>query len=135
MAAKRFCKWYFEVWNEPNLWFFFNSTKSKYFRTVSRHGSGGKGGGSRLKVGGPATSNFVPDDRFEGEKQEGDKAITHQLKNLGEVEWRGVWIEEFLEFCDAKSCPSISCRRIPIRRTFHSDTTSPRCAPDHQTPR
>jgi xylan 1,4-beta-xylosidase len=127
-------KWYFEVWNEPNLWFFFNSTKSKYFELYRATALAVKAVDPALKVGGPATSNFVPDDRFKGERQDGGKAITHKLENLGRSNGEGFGSKNSLNSAHAKSCPSISCQRIPIPPTFHSDTTSLRCAPDHQTP-
>jgi xylan 1,4-beta-xylosidase len=105
-GAKEVRQWYFEVWNEPNLWFFFNSTRTKYFELYRATVATVKSIDPSLKVGGPATSNFVPDDRFGGERQAGEKSVTGQLKNLGDVEWRGVWIREFLEFCE--------CERLPV---------------------
>jgi xylan 1,4-beta-xylosidase len=128
-------KWYFEVWNEPNLWFFFNSTKSKYFELYRATALAVKAVDPALKVGGPATSNFVPDDRFKGERQGGDKAITHQLKNLGEVEWRGVWIEEFLEFCAREKLPVdfVSTHPYPTDIPFGHDITAMRTRPSDAT--
>jgi xylan 1,4-beta-xylosidase len=98
-------QWYFEVWNEPNLRFFFNSTRSKYFELYRATVRTVKAVDPDLRVGGPATSNFVPDSRFEGEEQAGEKSLTAQLKHLGEVEWQGVWIKEFLEFCERENLP------------------------------
>jgi xylan 1,4-beta-xylosidase len=127
--------WYFEVWNEPNLWFFFNSTKSKYFELYRATALAVKGVDPALKVGGPATSNFVPDDRFDGEQQEGHKAITHQLENLGDVEWRGVWIEEFLEYCAREGVPIdfVSTHPYPTDIPFGHDVTGMRTRPSNAT--
>ena len=127
--------WYFEVWNEPNLWFFFNSTKSKYFELYRATALAVKGVDPALKVGGPATSNFVPDDRFDGEQQEGHKAITHQLENLGDVEWRGVWIEEFLEYCAREGLPVdfVSTHPYPTDIPFGHDVTGMRTRPSNAT--
>ena len=104
-GAREVRQWYFEVWNEPNLWFFFNSTRSKYFELYRATATTVKSVDPSLKVGGPATSNFVPDDRFGGEEQACDKSLTNHLKDLGDAEWRGVWIREFLEFCEREKLP------------------------------
>jgi xylan 1,4-beta-xylosidase len=127
--------WYFEVWNEPNLWFFFNSTKSKYFELYKATALAVKAVDPALKIGGPATSNFVPDDRFEGEQQEGHRAITHQLENLGDVEWRGVWIEEFLEYCAKEGVPVdfVSTHPYPTDIPFGHDVTGMRTRPSNAT--
>ncbi len=98
-------QWYFEVWNEPNLWFFFNSTRTKYFELYRATVAAVKSIDAGLKVGGPATSNFVADNRFEGESEAGDKSMPGHHKRLGEVEWRGVWIREFLAFCEQENLP------------------------------
>ncbi len=97
--------WFFEVWNEPNLWFFFNSTRSKYFELYRVTVQAVKRVDSQLRVGGPSTSNFVPDDRFEREKEDSSRAVTHQLASLSDGAWRPVWIREFLDFCAAEKLP------------------------------
>jgi len=98
-------QWYFEVWNEPNLDFFWAGTKSQYFElyrvTVERI----KQIDPTLRVGGPATSNFVPDDRFDGETEDKSKGITHRVADLGTLEWKGTWIEEFLAYCATRRLP------------------------------
>ncbi len=98
-------QWFFEVWNEPNLWFFFNATRSRYFELYRASVQAVKRVDSRLRVGGPATSNFVPDDRFEREKEDPSRALTHRLPDLAAGAWRGVWIREFLDFCEAEKLP------------------------------
>ncbi|SFO04751.1 GH39 family glycosyl hydrolase [Proteiniclasticum ruminis] len=48
--------WFFEVWNEPNLFFFFDGTKEEYFKLYEVSARTIKGVHPELKVGGPATS-------------------------------------------------------------------------------
>lgn len=61
--------WYFEVWNEPNLHAFWDGARSQYFALYHHTVQAVKAVDERLRVGGPATSNFVPDDRFDGETE------------------------------------------------------------------
>lgn len=99
-------KWYFEVWNEPNLdGFFRNGTKSQYFKLYKASVEVLKGIDCNLKVGGPATSNFVPDDRFEGEVEDSSKQITWKVADLGGLEWKDVWIRDIIEFCEKEKLP------------------------------
>jgi xylan 1,4-beta-xylosidase len=128
-------KWYFEVWNEPNLWFFFNSTRSKYFELYRATVTAVKSVDATLKVGGPATSNFVPDDRFEGELQAGEKSVTGHLKHLGDGEWRGVWIREFLAFCEQEKLPVdfVSAHPYPTDIPFGHEVDGMRTRPVDST--
>jgi xylan 1,4-beta-xylosidase len=48
--------WFFEVWNEPNLFAFFSGTKEEYFKLYEVTAKIIKGVNVGLKVGGPATS-------------------------------------------------------------------------------
>jgi len=48
--------WFFEVWNEPNLPFFWAGTKEEYFKLYEAAARAIKSVDSRLRVGGPATS-------------------------------------------------------------------------------
>ena len=99
-------KWYFEVWNEPNLWPFFHGTKSQYFELYKVTAEAIKKIDGGLRVGGPATSNFVPDDRFDGEKEDHTchrKAI--EAKDLDQLDWRPVWVEQFLIYCEKNGLP------------------------------
>jgi xylan 1,4-beta-xylosidase len=128
-------QWYFEVWNEPNLWFFFNSTRSKYFELYRATVTAVKSIDPNLKVGGPATSNFVPDDRFEGEEQAGEKSLTGYLKHLGDADWRGVWIREFLAFCEHETLPVdfVSAHPYPTDIPFGHDVEGMRTRPMDST--
>ncbi|MDR1703849.1 MAG: hypothetical protein LBS19_04080 [Clostridiales bacterium] len=48
--------WYFEVWNEPDLWGFFSGTKEEYFKLYQATAEAIKAVDVRLRVGGPSTS-------------------------------------------------------------------------------
>ena len=130
-------RWYFEVWNEPNLWFFFNSTRSRYFELYRATITAVKTVDPSLRVGGPATSNFVPDDRFQGEQQSGEKSLTAELKHLGDAEWQGVWIREFLEFCAVERLPVdfVSAHPYPTDIPFGHQVDGMRTRPADSTVR
>lgn len=98
-------QWYFEVWNEPNLHAFWQGTRSQYFALYKASVQAIKAVDSRLRVGGPATSNFVPDDRFAGETEDLTRHKTHQARDLDALDWQGVWIDEFLTYCAAEKLP------------------------------
>lgn len=57
--------WFFEVWNEPNLRFFFDGTQEDYFHLYQLTANAIKSVEPTLKVGGPATSNnmWIPELR------------------------------------------------------------------------
>ena len=48
--------WYFEVWNEPNLKYFFSSTMGEYFKLYDTTAQVVKSVSSYYRVGGPATA-------------------------------------------------------------------------------
>lgn len=98
-------KWYFEVWNEPNLRAFWDGTKSEYFKLYKVTVNAVKSIEPSLRVGGPATSNFVPDDRFAGETEDLSKHMTFKDKNVDMVQWKAVWVEDFLGFCEKEKLP------------------------------
>ncbi len=58
-------QWFFEVWNEPNLRFFFDGTQEDYFHLYEMTARSIKKIDPALKVGGPATSNnmWIPEFR------------------------------------------------------------------------
>jgi xylan 1,4-beta-xylosidase len=49
-------KWYFEVWNEPDLGGFFSGTQADYFELYAHTAKAVKSVSSTYRVGGPATS-------------------------------------------------------------------------------
>lgn len=97
--------WYYEIWNEADLHGFWNGTKSEYFKLYQVSVKAIKEIDERLKVGGPATSNFVPDERFDGDVEDVTKHITHKINDLDSLEWKGVWIEDFLNYCEENHLP------------------------------
>ncbi len=98
-------QWYFEVWNEPNLHPFFTGTKSQYFELYRVTAAAVKVVDAQLRVGGPATSNFVPDHRFDGEKEDATVGAIALDKDPDSLHWRPVWVEEFLAWCAIRETP------------------------------
>ena len=102
--------WYFEVWNEPNLNLtpkagFFDGTKSEYFRLYKVSAEAVKSVDSQLKVGGPATSNFIADARHNGEILDHKKSRFYAQNEINKQQWKGIWIEEFLRYCEKENLP------------------------------
>ena len=108
-------RWYYEVWNEPNLHAFWGGTKSEYFELYRYAVLSVKRVDGQLRVGGPATSNFVPDGRFDGELEDTTLHLTHAVEDLSSLEWHGVWVEDFLRFCAQEQLPVdfVSCHPYP----------------------
>ena len=115
--------WYFEVWNEPNLHGFWDGTRSQYFELYRQTINIIKAIDPKLRVGGPATSNFVPDSRFDEETEDRSKHITHQTDDLDQLTWHGVWINEFLTFCQIHHLPVDFVSTHPYPTDFALDTT------------
>ncbi|MCM4156946.1 hypothetical protein [Gramella sp. AN32] len=118
--------WYFEVWNEPNLYpLFWDGTKSQYFEMYKQSALAVKSVDKRLKIGGPSTSNFVPDDRFAGETTN-DEASEEVFASddINALDWHGVWIEDFLEYCNKENLPVdfVSCHPYPTDYAFNPET-------------
>ncbi|MDJ0334059.1 beta-xylosidase [Salinibacterium sp. G-O1] len=98
--------WYFEVWNEPNLAPFFRGTRAEYLEMYKRAARAVKSVDTALRVGGPATSNFVPDARFDGETEDTSQhAMVLAAEDLSALEWKPVWLAEFLAFTEQESLP------------------------------
>ena len=109
-------QWYFEVWNEPNLDFgFFDGTKSDYFELYKTTAEAIKSVSSRLRVGGPATSNFIADSRHDGERTDNSKSIFYSQEDINKQQWKAVWMEEFLDYCAKEQLPVdfITCHAYP----------------------
>lgn len=113
-------KWYFEVWNEPNLGGFWNGTQTQYFELYKTTALTIKEIDPKLRVGGPATSSYHPDE-----------AVYNRLKSKKEItaedfigiECRGPWIEEFLAFCEKENLPVdfVSSHPYPTSYPIDSD--------------
>lgn len=98
--------WYFEVWNEPNLNpGFLDGTKSDYFCLYKEAALAVKSIDKRLKVGGPSTSNYIADERYEGEIYDKNKSVFYPDDQINKQEWKSPWMEEFLVFCAKENLP------------------------------
>ncbi len=99
--------WRFEVWNEPNLVpHFWTGTRSEYFELYERTVRAIKLIDEGLLVGGPSTSVYVPDSRYEGEVEDrAAQADTAAAPDPDALDWRPVWIEELLDFCAERDLP------------------------------
>lgn len=102
--------WYFEVWNEPNLNTnpragFFDGTKSDYFKLYKASVAAVKSVDSRLRVGGPATSNFIADTRYDGEVYEQSRSRFYSQDKINKQQWKGSWIEDFIAYCEKENLP------------------------------
>jgi len=100
-------QWRFEVWNEPNLVpYFWTGTRTQYFELYEATARAVKAVDPELKVGGPATSVFVPDSRYAGEYE--DRPAQHATaaaEDVDALDWRPVWIEELIGWCSARAVP------------------------------
>ena len=80
-------KWFFEVWNEPNLKSFWSGTQKDYFRLYRYTAEAIKKTDALLRVGGPATarSEWIEDfvDYCERNKVPADFISTHQYPTDG----------------------------------------------------
>lgn len=99
-------RWYFEVWNEPDLAAFWDGTRTKYFELYRDSVRAIKAIDPQLRVGGPSTSNFVADGRFDGETAQRSKIISLLKPEESEkYPWRPVWVAEFLDYCANEKLP------------------------------
>ncbi|MGQ1784645.1 GH39 family glycosyl hydrolase [Saccharicrinis sp. GN24d3] len=118
--------WYFEVWNEPNLYpFFFHGKKSQYFELYKQSALAVKSVDERLKIGGPSTSNFVPDARFDAEIIDNNVSeAIFEVEDINVLEWHGVWIEDFLKYCEKEKLPVdfITTHPYPTDYAFNPET-------------
>lgn len=118
-------QWYFEVWNEPNLDFgFFDGTKSQYFNLYKVTAEAVKSVDPQLRVGGPATSNFIADARHDGERTDNSRSVFYPQTEINKQQWKGVWIEEFLDYCAKNNVAVdfISCHAYPTDYALDPET-------------
>lgn len=99
--------WPFEVWNEPNLVpHFWTGTQSEYFQLYEATVRAIKGIDPDLKVGGPSSSVFVPDARYDGESHDRSvEAATAEAPDPDALAWKPVWIHELIEYCAERGLP------------------------------
>ncbi|GAB3632420.1 cellulase family glycosylhydrolase [Microbacterium shaanxiense] len=100
-------QWPFEVWNEPNLVpHFWTGTRTEYFELYEASARAIKAIDSRIRVGGPSTSVFVPDERYAGEYHDPALEVeTAETADPDSLDWQPVWIHEFLAYCAERSVP------------------------------
>lgn len=117
-------RWPLEVWNEPNLVpHFWTGTRTQYFELYEATARAIKAIDPQLRVGGPSTSVFVPDDRYAGETH--DKAAevgTAEAPDPDALDWQPVWVREFVEWCAARGLPVdfLSTHLYPTDYAFDS---------------
>ena len=97
--------WYFEVWNEPNLSAFWAGTQSHYFELYRVTSLALKAVDPYLRVGGPATSNYLPNKDSVPAYNGVTRNFTAQELRHEAVEWEAVWIKDFLAFCQREQLP------------------------------
>jgi len=110
-------KWYFEVWNEPNLdGFFKNGTQAQYFELYKVTALTIKAVDPELRVGGPTTSNFDLDAKAVKAAREGSKSYDPL-----QIPWRPIWIEDFLAYCKVNKLPVDFVSTHPYPQDFTID--------------
>lgn len=118
-------QWYFEVWNEPNLFesFFRGGSQQQYFELYKVTVQTVKMIDPQLRVGGPATSNFNMDQ----EALQNSVASGKPFDPFS-IPWRPIWISEFLEYCHENHLPVDFVSTHPYPQDFAIDqpgTTQP----------
>jgi xylan 1,4-beta-xylosidase len=110
--------WYFEVWNEPNLYqsFFRGGSQEKYFELYKITAQTIKAVDPQLRVGGPATSNFNMDEAAIQNAQAMDKAF-----DPFSIPWVPVWITDFLNYCHDNNLPVDFVSTHPYPQDFAID--------------
>ncbi|GHD48778.1 beta-xylosidase [Mycetocola manganoxydans] len=99
--------WPFEVWNEPNLVpHFWTGTRTEYFELYEATVLAVKAIDSQLRVGGPSSSVFVPDARYDGEYHDRSvETATAEAPDPEALPWKPVWIHEFIAYCAERDLP------------------------------
>ncbi|MDF1548656.1 MAG: glycoside hydrolase [Bacteroidales bacterium] len=111
-------QWYFEVWNEPNLPGFWNGTKEEYFKMYKITAEAIKAIDPALKVGGPATSSYHPD---EGVYERLSKQKEIKPEDFENIQCKGPWIEDFLKYCEKEKLPVDFISSHPYPTTYPFD--------------
>ena len=135
-GKKEVSQWFFEVWNEPNLNFFFDGTQEDYFHLYEITARELKAVDSCFRVGGPATSvnAWIPEFRSycEGNGVPLDFITTHHYPNDDPLSTMGMngpgkkgegMSEEAME--QMKKMPPEELQKL-IAQYFSSETENPR---------
>jgi xylan 1,4-beta-xylosidase len=94
--------WNFEPWNEPDI-AFWKGTQEQYLELYRRSVDAVKSVDACLRIGGPATSNFVPGP-------DGD--------------FRPKWVEDFMSFCNRERLPVDFISTHPYPTDFPFDNAT-----------
>jgi len=108
--------WYFEVWNEPNLYGFFAGTQQQYFELYKLTAETIKKIDPVLRVGGPTTSNFNLDEAALKQAQASGKPFDPL-----DIPWKPVWVEDFLTWCQQNKLPVDFVSTHPYPQDFAID--------------
>lgn len=115
-------RWYFEVWNEPNLHAFWAGTQAQYFAFYAATAEAIKAIDPALRVGGPATSNFHVT------RQPGEPAVARAAHggeptpaDVEALDWEPVWIADFLAYCHTHHLPVDFVSTHPYPQDFPFD--------------
>jgi xylan 1,4-beta-xylosidase len=110
-------RWYFEVWNEPNLTdSFFRGTQQQYFELYKVTAQTIKKIDPALRVGGPATSNFDMDQDALAKAQTSPKPFDPMT-----IPWHPIWIEDFFAYCKNNNLPVDFVSTHPYPQDFAID--------------
>lgn len=118
-GAEETYKWYFEVWNEPDLKGFWNGTKQQYFGFYKTTVLAIKNIDPKLKVGGPATSCFHPSEEVYAQLYAKKDIRTEDLLS---IECRAPWMKEFLAFCEKDNLPVDFISSHPYPTSYPHDS-------------
>jgi xylan 1,4-beta-xylosidase len=111
-------QWYFEVWNEPNLYesFFRGGSQQKYFELYKITVQTIKVIDPQFRVGGPATSNFNMDQDVLRKAEASGKPF-----DPFSIPWLPVWIGDFLKYCHDNHLPVDFVSTHPYPQDFAID--------------
>jgi xylan 1,4-beta-xylosidase len=111
-------RWYFEVWNEPNLYesFFRGGSQQKYFELYKITVQTIKAIDPQFRVGGPATSNFNMDPDVLRKAEASGKPF-----DPFSIPWLPVWIGDFLNYCHDNHLPVDFVSTHPYPQDFAID--------------
>jgi xylan 1,4-beta-xylosidase len=112
--------WFFEIWNEPNLQGFWNGTQQQFFEMYRIIARTLKNIDPQLRIGGPATSSFHPDEAvYQRLKAKKDISAADFIG----VESKGPWIEDFLVFCEKENLPVDFVSAHPYPTSYPIDSS------------
>ncbi|MBQ8073213.1 MAG: beta-xylosidase [Clostridia bacterium] len=129
--------WFFEVWNEPNLRFFFDGTMKDYFHLYELTARAIKSVDRLVRVGGPATSNnmWIPEFRAfcEGNGIPLDFITTHHYPSDDPLSRAGMNTENekgagFAEVPDLSAMSEEERAKVlkTFEELFHRENRNPR---------